>query len=158
MYTINPTPRKALGALFTSFGASQSSYQFIKQANTLLKKTGDTDVVGFYENPARPPMTPNFALLNVVDSYTFNGTLIATDLNGATRLLKAPGASRRVFYAYDLFWLRYNPRQSYEALAGIYRNPSLELFARNDIHAKIISDAFNINVNILDDWNLEKLL
>ena len=158
MYTINPTPRKAIGALFTSFGAAQSSYQFIKRANALLKSRGDVDIVGFYENPARPPVTPNFALLNVVDSYTFNGTLIATDLNAATRLLRAPGASRRIFYCFDIEWLRFPQRRPYEQLASIYRNPTLEVYSRNDIHAKIIADAFNIYVKVLGDWELERLV
>lgn len=119
---------------------------------------GDADVVAFVENHGVPALTPPFALMNVAECYGFRGVVVATDLHTAGLLAGCPGPSRRLFYVWDLEWLRLGP-YPHEDLRAIYGNPRLEIVARSEDHAGVIERAWGRRaVGIVEDADLSQLV
>jgi hypothetical protein len=142
-----------IGLCLRDFGWSQLAYLAIKQGNTLAEDL--IDVVGFFENGARPCITPCFGLMHIAEAYGFDGTLIATSLSTAEKVIRFPSAFRKYFYVWDLEWHR--QIYQYETLVEIYRHPELTLLARGEEHAEIIRKAWNKEVVVIDDFNLKEL-
>jgi len=146
-----------IGVVLNNLASSQAAFYAIMRANRLLKERSGIDFALFIEQPAQMCVHPNFAVFPVVDSYNWSGDLIATDLNNAQIVANTAGAGRKFFYMWDLEYLRFNPRQSYEALASVYRDERLQLIARSQHHRRFIASNFNRDSIIMEDFNYEVL-
>jgi hypothetical protein len=147
-----------IGVLADNFAHSQLAFYSIVRANELLKSRNDLEFTGFYLNLSPVAVQPNFAVMPIVECFSFKGITVATCLNTARYLLNMPGPSRRIFYLNDLEWLRFNPRAPWEAIAPIYQNPLLELFVRSESHQKIVASSFNRTPKVCEDFRYEQLL
>ena len=138
-----------LGFAINNLGPSQLSYYLIKELNSLLKKRGDLDIIVFYENIARPYIKPEFALMQMAEAWSYGGTVIATDIAIAEKLLTFPAPTRKAFYIWDLEWLR-KPRM-FRELQPTYGH--LELIARSNDHKEAIEGAWNRKViGVVEDF------
>jgi hypothetical protein len=96
--------------------------------------------------------------MHISEAWGQKGTTIATSLSTANQLLSFPGPSSKLFYVWDLEWLRGQHRYA-DNYIQIYCNPDLVLIARSTPHAQIIHNNFNREIShIVSDFDLEKLI
>lgn len=149
--------KKSLGVLVNNFSRSQLAFYFIQKANELVKNP-EMDIVGFYSNLSPLCVKPNFSMMQLVEAYSFQGTVIATDLDGVAKLINMPGPSKKFYYTWDLEWLR-NKGQQYEHLVMLYRHPEIEVVARSLSHKRILENNFNLkDIKISEDFDLKVFL
>ena len=152
---------KKIGFAVSNLGAGHMNYSLIRQINLLMANRVDTDIILFYETLALPCLPPACARMQIHEGYGFDGPIVATSLTTAEKLIRFPSPPRKIFYVWDLEWLRM-PQKSYEQLRSIYSNPDLEVVARGNDHRDLIQDVWNRPVTaVIEDFNLtefEKLL
>ncbi len=147
-----------LGFIVNHLGNTQMAHFLIHNVNEHLEKHYDTDIIVFFENVVRTHTTPHFAGMNVNEAWDFNGTVVATSLSTAEKLLTFPGKKRRLLYVYDLEWLR-PPEREFGWYESIYRNPRIELIARSESHALIIENTWSRRpIGVVEDFNIKKLI
>jgi hypothetical protein len=150
---------KQLGIILDNWGTSQLAYYSITKSNQILAARSDVDICGFNMNVARPCVGNNFAIFPLVEITGFQGTIIATCPNGVIASIKAPSPRRKIFYVWDLYWLRQNPRLPYEYWAQIFRRNDFELAARSESHRSIIENNFNVEVpHLIEDCDFSCFL
>jgi hypothetical protein len=142
-----------LGIALDNLGPSQLAHRLLAGVETILKDRTDLDVVLFYENLARPCLTPCCACMQLPEAFRFDGTMVATSLSTAAKVLRFPGPRRRLFLAWDLEWLR-RPGD-FVAYQSLYGHPALELLGRGPDQAQVLRQAFNRPVvAVTDDSSL----
>lgn len=146
-----------LGIAVNTLGPSQLNYLLVKQANALLAGRTDLDIVAFYEGLARPSQVPHFASMQMAEGWCFDGPVVATTLSTAEKLLRFPATPRRLFYCWDLEWVRV-PRRQYAPLRHVYGNPELTLIARTQEHARIIRQCWNREAQVVEEFDLPRLI
>lgn len=148
-----------LGIAVPSLGAGHLSYVLVRNVNQLLRRGYDTDVVLFYENLTRPGLWPDCAVMQMAEAFGYDAPMIATSLSTAEKLLRFPGPAKRVFYVWDLEWLRLGNQKQFEHLQSVYGNTRLMLVARSRDHARVLENAWNRPVAaIVEDFALKPLL
>jgi len=148
--------RLKLGLMVNNLGPNQLAYSACRNFNTLQ----DTNVDGvlFFVEKQRRCMPTNFAVMQLFEAYEFTGSLIATDINTAGKLIRFPSTDKKFFYVWDLEWIRMGNQKSYEQLRSIYGNPELKLLARSALHAKAISDVWDKPCEVVEDCNVKELI
>jgi len=97
--------------------------------------------------------------MHLANSWGQEGTCVATNAYLADKLLNTPGPSRRLFYLWDLEWLRGHRVKSYESYLGVYTNPELEIVCRSETHREIFENNFNRKVDfVLRDNSIQEWL
>lgn len=144
-----------VGFCLKDFSLSQLAYYAIKMGNDLIKQ--DVSVIGFYEDLKVQCARNDFPLMHSFETYGYGGILVATSLGTAATVLNSFSAQRRLFYVWDLEWLRL-PYKQFGALHRIYSNDSLELIARSDEHAKAIRNCFNREAEVIENFNIAQFL
>jgi hypothetical protein len=150
-----------LGIMVKDLGPSQLNYNIISQANAIVGSRSDTDVIVFYDVIQRPCMTVNFAVMQMVEAYSFDGPVVATTFKGAAKLLSFPGPSKKAFFVNDLEWTRpwaVGATPSFRELRSVYAAPALLLISRGPDHKKLIEDAWDVPVHAIDDFDLKQIL
>lgn len=150
--------KSKIGIIHDDFGASDLAFYAISYANKLTAES-NLDVIGFYKNLPNPVIPASFALMNQLDIWGFDGLAIATDVDSAYSLSNTVSSSPKVFYVWDLEWLRHNKNFLYNV--GAYRARNLKLVARSKDHADILSkycnrpvDAIIENCNLFEFWKV----
>jgi len=73
-------------------------------------------------------------------------------------MLNSISPKRKLFYIWDLEWLRPHAKD-FIANLRIYRHPKLELIARSISHAQAVENYANKKVNaIIPDFNLQYII
>lgn len=149
---------KKVGVLVKHLGPSQLSYYFINNSNKLLDARPELDIISFYENPNPPCITTKFATMQIFEAWNYDGIQIATTLSTADKLIKFPVAKRKIFYVWDLEWIR-NIQKDFDKFSSIYSNPGLELVARSYEHKSLIESCWNVGVKkVVENFNMEELI
>lgn len=142
-----------LGVLLDNLGPNQLALNVITNGN----KVRDTDFIAFYENSAKPYISPDFAIMQAFEAWGYRGILIATSLSTASQMITFPVCKEKYFYVWDLEWIRMKEKY-FKTLHSIYSNPKLKLIARSNSHKKIIEDCWNTPVvGIVDDFDLTQM-
>lgn len=144
-----------IGVLLNNLGPSQLAYYLIKNGNTFVEN-GTNDLVAFFYEIAPECMRPNFAIMNLSEAYNYNGILIATDVNSASRIIEFPGTVNRFFYVWDLEWVRFSKKQ-FEDMSVVYNNDRLPLIARSQTHYNLLKRIWKEPIGICEDANIEQL-
>ena len=148
---------KILNVMTQDLTPSQRSYFLIRNANHLQDTDPYKNVQVFVENLGRICMRSNFAIMSAAEAWGEKNPCIATNLSNAAKLMHYPLATRKLFYLWDLEWLRGNPKMAYHNYAIVYLSSELELVCRSKEHADIVENTFNRKVNyIVDDFDLKK--
>lgn len=150
--------KNKLGICINNLGPSQLNYFLIKSINEYLDSNINTDIIAFYENIQPKCIPTKFALMNIIEAWDYSGTLIATDLSTASKIAKFPSVTRKIFYIWDLEWIRLRQKQ-FEELRSIYGNPELELVTRSVDYKKIIENCWNVEVKYtIENFEIETLI
>lgn len=136
-------------------GASHMSFYLIEAANQLSEDGKNITI--FYDQLQRPCRRLLVPAMMLIESWAQPGVSIATSISTTARLLKFPGPQKKMFYVWDMSWLR-NPKRVGK-FSELFRNPELELIARCDDHAVALENAFNVPVeHVFDDFEPAQLL
>lgn len=142
------------GIMVDSLGTTQLALQLILEINKVNLLENYIDVCVFYHYNDKVLIAPNFALFHEQEAWGYNGPVMATSLETAHRLLKIHTPVRKLFYVWDLQWI--HKIYSFEEIADVYCNDNIDLIARSESHAKIISLCWKEPVGILRDFNYEQ--
>lgn len=143
--------------LVNSLGQNQLAVSLIKSISAMDFKT-DMDLVVFTEHLGPHCLPPTFATMQISEAWGQEGAMIATSYSTAQYLLNFPGKPAKLYYVWDLEWLR-GPNRVFAWYDYVYANPQLTLVARSQHHADILSNNFNREVKyIVPDCNVPKLI
>lgn len=147
-----------LGIAAPDFGANQLGYLAITKTNEYLLESYDVDVIGFYENLVRYSISPNFACMQAVELWGYDGPVVACSLNLAQDVLKIPTVADKYFYIWDLEWIHLVDKD-YGKLKEVYSNMDLKLITRSQDYADIIKKVWNRKVDyVVEDFETRKLV
>ena len=96
---------KNIGIVLNHLGASQLAYLAIHNANTINKK-GEHELLLFFKTMVQPCLVVQAACMHIAELYSFTGTIISTDIDSNITVINIPTACKKVFYVWDLEWLR----------------------------------------------------
>lgn len=149
---------KSFNVLLPDTGASQLSYCVINGLNKLCLTNPEIDCVVFYENQHKNCLPANFSIMQIFECWGSSEPIIATTISTAKKLLHFP-CRKKLFYVWDLEWIREPNTKKYEDYSDVYANKSIELIARSESHKEIIENAFNRPVKyIVPDFETSKIL
>jgi hypothetical protein len=95
--------------------------------------------------------------MNVSEIWSYSGILISTTIDNTILLSKAAINATKLFYVWDLEWLR--DKKDYVYNMQAFRNPQIQLMARSKDHAQAIEKYCNRQVSIvLPNFNLGGLV
>lgn len=144
--------KRKIGIVSEDFSVSDCNFFAINMGNKIVAES-DIDVVGFYENLPNPVIPPNFGLMNIQDIWGFDGLTICTNIDQALALKQVPGHHSKIFYVWDLEFLREGKRNFLYNLQA-YRS-DLKIVCRSEEHAKCFSNYANREVDsIIPYFNL----
>lgn len=150
--------RNKLGFSINNFGSSELAFQFIKNGNILVAEDPNVDLVGFYEDMALPCVDANFPIIPLSYAYRFEGPMILTSLNIAEKSLDMPYLTDRMFYIWDLDWIRPWKKSCWRSSYELYNNPAFRRSTRCEDYAKVIKSVCECDVDlIVEDCDLKKL-
>lgn len=157
VYTKSRYGKQKIGVLLDSLDNSQLTFCFVQQANSLLAHEYYYDISAFTSNPNNPCVTPHFGTFSIADATGHNGILIATNLLNAYSLIKMNTPAKKIFYVWDLEWLRGN--MNFLHNSSIYNNPNLTIICRSQNHAEALENYCNRKVDrIISDFNLREII
>jgi hypothetical protein len=147
---------KTLNFLVDHIGASHMANSLIEQAND-MSDAGEASIIIFYDQLHRPCRRLLVPTMLMMEAWAQPGVSIATSCSTAARLLSFPGSQKKMFYVWDMCWMR-NPKHV-GAFTELFRNPELTLIARCQDHADIIQNNFNVGVRyVFDNFNRTGIL
>ena len=144
------------GIILNNFGVSQLAYFALRNANKFVNEQSDWSVFGFYQNLFPPIIEPQFSLMHSFELYNFGGVLISTDILSTKQSLESFSASRRLFYVWDLEWVRH--KKNFGIYEQFYCNPKVELVARSHEHKVVIDGCWNRNCKVVEDFNFNEFV
>lgn len=150
--------RKNINFLVSELGPTQQNYYLIRNINQFHEQHTDFNIQVFTENLSRFCMKPLFGVMSVAEAWGQSGPFIATNLSTAAKLINYPLASHKLFYVWDLEFLR-SWNRMYDMYASIYLHKDITLVARSKEHADLLENAFNKKVeHIINNFNLNNIL
>jgi hypothetical protein len=148
---------RKIGILFDDLTMSQKTWLAIEQCHKELQYGNNFDPVLFIKNMSIPCVRPRFGTLFIHEMWHFDGVLVATDLESAEQLTKVVSKAKKIFYVWDLEWIR--NKKDFVYNVDIYRNPELKLVARSLNHANEITRYSGRNIDSINtNFNIQKLL
>lgn len=146
-----------LNVLVSDLGPTQLGYYLIRNINTFHGKNPNSNIQVFTENLSKFCIRPLFGVMSVSEAWGQTGPFLATNLATAAKLLHFPLASKKLFYIWDLEFLR-NDNRVYDYYSPFYLDNSLELVCRSKEHKDIVENAFNRDVkHIVHNFNMDQL-
>jgi hypothetical protein len=143
-----------LGFLVKEFGASQLGYLLARNINQYSRDDCTTDIIVYYENLHKNPVTPSFGIMQIAEAWNQQGVFVATDISTALKLSKFTGTKHKFFYVWDLEWTR-GQNRPYNIFKSVYKNNDIKLIARCESHKIAIESSFNTKVYaVIDDFNM----
>jgi hypothetical protein len=145
--------KRKLGIISQDWGPTDRDFYAINFANKLIAEA-DIDVTGFYQDSPNPVIPCNFGLMNIQDIWGFDGLTIATNIEQAIALSKVVGTHKKLFYVYDLEYLRPG-KQNFLYNLQAYRSNNLELVCRSEEHKNALQKYCNRKIeHVIEDFNL----
>lgn len=138
---------KNIGIILPSMEISQLAYEVITTINQEIMTSSPYDYRIFFEELSIQCVQPLCATMNVNEIWGYNGLLISTTLENTMYGLNLAGNVQRVFYIWDMEWLRNN--KNYLQNLSILRHPSLMLISRSEHAAKELENYSNRRPNII---------
>jgi hypothetical protein len=127
--------------LIEHMGSSQLAYLLIKACNHLAA-AGKYSPIIFYNQISRKVIQPHFPTMQLVEAWAQSGMTISTSLDLTINLLDFPGPNKKIFYVWDLEWIR-DIRYRWKVLSDIFLDKKIIIIAQNEIHANAIYNSFH---------------
>tara|TARA_R100001244_G_C5155104_1_gene130262 strand:+ start:311 stop:787 length:477 start_codon:yes stop_codon:yes gene_type:complete len=148
---------KQIGIIVDDLSASQLSYYLIKNINEFLQD-GLDDFVVFFENATSSIIAPEFSVMAINEIWNFEGVLVSTSISNTLSMLKSFSPERKIFYVWDLEWLRQHGKE-FENTVKAFTDNSITLIARSKEHALAIENYCNIKIeHVMENFNIKKLI
>lgn len=148
---------RKIAVMIDNLGPSQLAFYTIHQLNLYSKKEYDTDYCVFINNICQPIIDTNFSVMNMSESMSFDGDLIAPTFEIADKLINLVNQSNKHFHVWELEWIK-NP-YLYEKFISILRNPELKLSTRSVFYANAIEKYSGVKItNITPNFNIKKII
>ena len=100
--------------------------------------------------------TKKIPQLQPIRAYSFQGTMVATDIRGAEFMRTLVAPKKNYFYITSMEWMNATVLK-YDDLKNIYLNDDIDLIVSNESDHKKISQLFKEPVQIIEDWNFQEL-
>jgi len=136
-------------------GPSDLSLRLLTEGNRWVQEGVGNDLAVFYQEAARPPLTPFFSSCHLAEGWAYDGAVVATSFRTAELLLRFPSPRRKAFLAWDLDWLR--DQYDFRRLRAVYGNPDLTIIARCEDHAKALSRCWNRGLVLTKGFDLRAI-
>jgi hypothetical protein len=140
---------KNLGILIDRPGHSQK-FRYLTDALNQLPK--DINAVVFYCEIGAVPFKTDFPMMDLIHGYSFDGTIISTDIYTTLVMNNMLCPKDRYYYVWDFEHL-YAP-YSMELLQSVFKN---KLLARSKTRFDVLKATWKKPVEILEEFNYEKL-
>lgn len=151
---------KKIGFVVGRLGPSQLCYDIIRSSNNYLSINDDVDICLFWVLDGPKPAQPRFSCMPIIECFAYPGNVIATDLHTLSRTLSYPGPHRNrfiYFYDYNLDYTKIpHQMRKWDELNSLYNHQKVQLIARSENHAEILTAAFKKPIGIVEDYNIEK--
>jgi hypothetical protein len=148
-----------IASVVENLSLNQSNFFMTKTFNRLGEH--GIEPFCFYGDLTATGIKPNFATMNVYYLNNFyNGIIICNTINTLKILKTINTNARKMFYVWDLEWLRLNKSGvlNYKETVDILCNHNIELIARSENHASAIKNYCNRKVDyIISDWNIDEI-
>lgn len=147
-----------LGIIVDNLMPGQIAFNLLMSANKFIQNNSDKiDLIIFTKNLTIGCLPTNsLCLMNLQEVYDYDGIVICTSIYDAVNLQKYPGPKRKIFYSYDLDWLRM--QRDYVTMYPIYNSPDLELWARSQPHKDLLELTWGKQVShILEELKVDDI-
>lgn len=141
-----------LGIILPALYKQQLVYETFESLHKVI--SSKVDPIVFFEDFSPLFIRPPCAMMHISEILNFNGILISTTINNTMMSLKAINQAKKIFYIWDLEWLRNSNNKNYLYNISIYQNPELELITRSNSYAKELNNYANIQPKVLSLENL----
>jgi len=129
---------------------SQLGLYLLQECN---KARGVSPII-FVEGASTFTARPQVPVMNVAEAWHQEGPFVATTPSLTQKMLTFPRATKRIFYVWDLYWIRGNKRM-YEPYLYLFSQPELHIVARSESHRDLIEQSFNVEVDaIVENFGL----
>lgn len=146
-----------IGIMLDNIGPNQLAFYTLQQAAKYMEKDPLYDFTVFIQNICRPTIKPMCSIMNISESMSFDGHLIATSFELADKLIKTVNTSKKHFHVWELEWLN-NP-YLYEKYYAILTNPNLHISTRCAQYANAITKYCGRSVNsITPVFNIQSII
>ncbi len=140
---------KNLAILINKLGYTQLLRSLTKELNQL---DNSINVTVFYCELGQVPDKMNFPILEIMHSYIFTGTVIATDIYTAQVMSNILGTTEKYYYPWDLEYI-YRP-YPLGVLSDVFSN---KLIARNQTRYDMLKSTWKTPELIIEDFNDKQL-
>lgn len=146
-----------VGIIVDNLRDSQRNFLLITSLNKFVQDSANDGIV-FYQEPSIPCATVRFSQMQMIEAYSFDGTVIATSFPFAQKLLNFPGPSRKIYYVNELEWMRME-QPIHNELAFVFRHSNIEIVAANKEFANKLSSCWNIEKpRVVADFNVQEIV
>lgn len=133
-----------IGIILPNLSGGQLVYEVFDAIHG-IKNNVDYDVVVFFEDYTDIPIKPPCACMHLTEIPNFKGKIIATNLSSASFLLKKTIITEKIFYVYDLEWIR--GKNQYLINYKLYN--SMPLYTRSEDYAKELKNYANVDAKVM---------
>lgn len=138
---------KRINFLVDDVGASQLAYYLLTELNRLVRTRNDINPTVFYSSLTDHCIKPiEFNMMMMVEAFDHPGPTVATSLPTAGRLIAMPRPHPKIFYVWDLEWMRY-ANINWSSVNRLMTHEDLKLIARSTSHKKAIENCFDVEVD-----------
>tara|TARA_R110000824_G_scaffold7728_2_gene34974 strand:+ start:15285 stop:15740 length:456 start_codon:yes stop_codon:yes gene_type:complete len=142
-----------LGILLDSPGKTQEFQSLSTELNKL--SCSDIDIIVFYAEYGIIPTQTNFALMQMVYAFDYDGILISTNHYTTSIMKNVLRCKKKFFYVWNLEWI-YKPL-NFSQIESLYTSPDINLLARSKSHADVLERTWQKPVAIIEDFNHEQI-
>jgi hypothetical protein len=143
-----------IGLVTNNLGLNDRSLNVIVCLNKMAEN--NYNPVAFVRNIEPYPISPLFCILKQSEVFSFNGTLIAMDIESARLVLANVSSKRKIYYLWDLEWV-FTSQENYNNNADVYLSPHLNFVARSTDHAKIFRKVWGKRANVIEEFEYEQI-
>ena len=142
------------GILTHVLDSSQMGFAISTELNS-LHDTTDINPFLFYEVYGKIPHFPKFCMQQTCLSWNFKGVLLSTSASLTHKLKTCIHAKKKLFYVWNLEWI--SNLNTYTYYRDVFMDEDVDLIARSEYHAELISQVWRKPKYIVDNFNHEQL-
>jgi hypothetical protein len=136
-----------IGIILPNLEIGQLAYESLTTINEEISRGSPHDYRVFFENIGIQCVNPLCSIQNISEIWAYEGLLISTTLENTLFSLKLTTNVIRVFYIWDMEWLRAS--KNYLHNLSILRHPNLILISRTPSAAKELERYSNRSPNLI---------
>ena len=109
-----------------------------------------------FTNAVFPPSEPPVSIFHSARAYSFEGSIISTDLATTSTLTRLQLPAKKMFYVAKMEWLEMDSVH-YSQMRNLYQNDEIDLIASTQKIYDKLESIFKKPLCIMKDWNLNHI-